>query len=161
MPFNDIKLINELKTLGLTQYEAQAFIALAKLEYSDATTISKISNVPKSKIYSIMSMLEERGIITASKTGKIKPRGKIYRILSLDDSINILKQPINEAAESSLITLKNLYSSKEESNKKFDVWAINGIENIQILLNETIKSAKEEILGILDINLFPLGLKRR
>lgn len=152
---NDMKLVNELKILGLTQYEAQAFIALAKLGSADATTISKVSDVPKSKIYGIMTLLEERKIVSAKNIGKTKPRSKVYRILSIKKAIEILKSPVNEAAEFSQKSLEKLYSSKEKFGTKVDVWTVKELENIQLIAQKMINSTTEEILGMVTLDLFP------
>lgn len=57
------KLIKTLKSLGLTQYEAQAYVALTRLPRATALEVSQHSGVPKAKVYEALSSLAERGFV--------------------------------------------------------------------------------------------------
>ncbi len=50
-----------MESLGLTGYEIKVYIALAETGKSTASDISKKSGVPYSKIYEVLSGLEEKG----------------------------------------------------------------------------------------------------
>ena len=50
-------LINSLKDLGLSRYEAKAYIGLTKIITGNADEIAEISNLPRSRVYDILNGL--------------------------------------------------------------------------------------------------------
>ena len=55
--------IHVLKGIGLTLYEAQAYVTMTSLISSTATEISEKSNIPRSKIYDVLKKLAEKNFI--------------------------------------------------------------------------------------------------
>ena len=55
--------INILKGMGLTMYEAQAYVTLTSLISSNATEISEKSGIPRSKIYDVLKGLVKKNFI--------------------------------------------------------------------------------------------------
>jgi len=51
-----------LETLGLTQYETKTYISLVEKNKSDAKTLSKLTQIPRSKIYEVLTRLEKKEI---------------------------------------------------------------------------------------------------
>ena len=70
-------LLNDLQILGLTQLEGKVMIALIKLGIADASKLVSSSGVPQSKIYKILSQLENRQLIQSEQLGG--RRRNIYR----------------------------------------------------------------------------------
>jgi len=73
------RLIRWLNNLGLSNYEAQAYIALVSLEDGTAEQISNHSGVPRTSMYKVMGALEEKDL-TVSQPGK--PRR--FRLVDLE-----------------------------------------------------------------------------
>ena len=61
-----------LEKVGLTSYEIKSFVALIKTGESTASDLSKQSGVPYSKIYEVLSILEEKGWIGSDKSRPTK-----------------------------------------------------------------------------------------
>ena len=55
--------IEMLKGLGLTMYEAQAYLTLTSLISSTASEIAEKSEIPRSKIYDVLKRLVEKNYI--------------------------------------------------------------------------------------------------
>lgn len=55
-------MINSLKDLGLSRYEAKAYIGLTKIITGNADEIAEISDLPRSRVYDILNGLEKKGI---------------------------------------------------------------------------------------------------
>ncbi len=65
-------LENDLELFGLTKGEARAYAALLELGPSTAGPVIKKSRVSPSKIYDVLSRLEEKGLAGIELEGKVK-----------------------------------------------------------------------------------------
>lgn len=54
-------IIEKLKKVGLTEYEAKAYMALVNTHLNTATQISKKSGVPRTKTYFVLESLKNKG----------------------------------------------------------------------------------------------------
>jgi sugar-specific transcriptional regulator TrmB len=54
-------VVNKLVRVGLTEYEAKAYLALLNAHLSTATKTAEKSGVPRTKIYSVLESLAEKG----------------------------------------------------------------------------------------------------
>ena len=62
-PIIDNEEIRALQLLGLTVYEAKAYLSLVKNGPLGATKLSFLSHVPRQKAYGVLSTLERKGLI--------------------------------------------------------------------------------------------------
>ena len=62
-PGDDILYHQVRKLLGLNDYEARAFLALARLGRARAVTIAKESGIPTGRVYDVLRMLELKGLV--------------------------------------------------------------------------------------------------
>jgi sugar-specific transcriptional regulator TrmB len=56
-----------LETLGLTEYEAKAYVSLVEKGISTAGDLSALSEIPHSKIYEVLMRLEKRKFVETQK----------------------------------------------------------------------------------------------
>ena len=56
-------MIESLKRLGLTEYEARVYMALNHIKAGTVSDIHAASGVPRSAVYGALSKLEEKGLI--------------------------------------------------------------------------------------------------
>ena len=56
-------IVEKLRRIGLTEYEAKAYLALLNTHLNTATKISEKSNVPRTRIYSVLESLGQKGWI--------------------------------------------------------------------------------------------------
>jgi sugar-specific transcriptional regulator TrmB len=54
-------VVEKLQRVGLTQYEAKAYLALLNTHLSTATKVAEKSGVPRTKIYSVLEALKHKG----------------------------------------------------------------------------------------------------
>jgi HTH-type transcriptional regulator, sugar sensing transcriptional regulator len=50
-------VVEKLQHVGLTEYEAKAYLGLINTHFSTATQVSERSGVPRTKIYSVLESL--------------------------------------------------------------------------------------------------------
>jgi len=76
--------MNELRGLGLTDYEEKTYVALLRSGPVGATKISEKSGIPRTKIYPTLKSLEKQGFVEMLKTrpmsfNAIEPRIAIWK----------------------------------------------------------------------------------
>ncbi len=59
-----------LQDLGLTDYEIKVYLALLDGPGSQASEIGRLSEVPVSKIYEVLSNLERKGWVESQQSGR-------------------------------------------------------------------------------------------
>jgi HTH-type transcriptional regulator, sugar sensing transcriptional regulator len=105
---NNPKLLASLQSLGLTNYESKAYLALLSLGICDARQLCTQSGVPSSKIYTIMEKFELLGLVAVqkSKPAKFKVlepslgldrllKNREKEILSIKDTLPLLESELN------------------------------------------------------------------
>ena len=65
---NPVQVIECLKSLGLTKYEALVYIALLKLVSATASEIHEISGVPRASVYTVIDQLLDKGLVSVSQS---------------------------------------------------------------------------------------------
>jgi sugar-specific transcriptional regulator TrmB len=54
-------VVEKLQRVGLTEYEAKAYLALLNTHLSTAAKVAEKSGVPRTKIYSVLESLKNKG----------------------------------------------------------------------------------------------------
>jgi sugar-specific transcriptional regulator TrmB len=65
-------LERRLGNLGLTSYEAKAYVALTRRDSSTAAQVARLSGVPRQRIYDVLASLVERGLASARPGQSVK-----------------------------------------------------------------------------------------
>ena len=66
------RFIGDLTNLGLTTYEARAYIALLGRESFTAAQVAKRAGLPRQRIYDVLGTLVEKGLASARPGGVVK-----------------------------------------------------------------------------------------
>jgi len=105
------KIINALKEFGLTDYEARVYYSACIAETAGATELSKLSEVPRARIYDILSTLARKGWINIvyGKPTRYRPADFTSIKKKLEDEEKRLKKSKTEILEEIIS-----YSNKEE-----------------------------------------------
>lgn len=131
--------LNALKSLGLSDYEVQAYMANLSLINGTATEISLASNVPRSKIYEVLKSLAKKEFIEIQRGKPLKfnviPPHEIF-----EKSRNQMKEQLDNA-ENEL----NLIYETQIPNVPAPMWLIHGPEKIVKKEIEIISRAKKSL----------------
>ena len=130
------RLVRWLNNLGLSDYEARAYIALISLEDGTARQIANASTVPRTSMYKVMGTLEDKDLVV-SHPGK--PRR--YRPVDLDAVEQQLVADIKDGFDD----LRGLKGSLTDLGTPQLVYTILGRERVLAKIGELIDDAVSSI----------------
>lgn len=64
--------IGRLTSLGLTSYEAKAYLALIRRDSSTAAEVSRLSGLPRQRVYDVLTSLVDKGLATTRPGSPVK-----------------------------------------------------------------------------------------
>lgn len=133
-----------LRELGLTEYEARAYLYLLEKGVLTASEVSEHANVPYSKIYEVLNSLERKGWIETERD-----RPSRYYPKSPSEALGAVKLRLEDKVKSWETTVQNelqpLYE-KREIREKPDIWILRGEFNTLAKLREMLGKAKSELM---------------
>lgn len=134
------EMVNTLKIAGLTEYEVKVYLALVTSGNLTASELSEKSKVPYSRIYDIISKLEEKGWVEVEE-------GRPIRVFTKNPDMTLGKaiKSINEQLEYALRHLKSLYVSRPKMERAL-VITINGWERTKEMLVDMLQEARSEVM---------------
>ncbi|MDO9035140.1 MAG: helix-turn-helix domain-containing protein [Methanoregula sp.] len=136
------KVIDCLKSLGLTKYEALVYIALLKVVSATASEIHEISTVPRASVYPILDQLQEKKLISVAHSTP-----KRFAALSPEEGVAIMMTRIERDAADAREILSAIHRERiihDQSSEEL-IWNVYGIENIRRKLTDIITAARHDI----------------
>ncbi len=126
--------------LGLTEYGAKAYVALASLGPSGAAVVASAAPVPRTKVYTVLADLARRGWIE-SEGG----RPRRYRALPPRECVARERARIDAALDAALPALEAQF---QERATRFagPLWILEGEEPIAERALEMVEGAKSDVL---------------
>ncbi|WP_206731791.1 TrmB family transcriptional regulator [Halorubrum amylolyticum] len=156
---NHEQAIELLQVLGLKEYEAKAFVALTRLPKGTAKEISEISEVPRTRVYDAVRVLETKGLVEIQHANPQR-----FRAVSIDEAAETLRREYEERTDSLRTTLREIEPAAptEETEVTHEVWALSGASAITSRTQQLIdESDREVILVIGDESAYTPGLRER
>lgn len=130
---NQLILIEEMKQLGLNQYESKSYLKLLEKWPINGYTLSKNSGVPRSRIYEVLDGLIKKQLVFE----KVTENGTIYYPLEPDLLIKKLKKNYDSIIEHvKYETTKLFVKSKEQYESKIITGRKNIFDFISLLLEQ-------------------------
>jgi sugar-specific transcriptional regulator TrmB len=137
------EIILKLKSLGLTDYEAKAYITLIKYGSMSGVELAKKAGIPQPRIYDVMKKLEERGLISISEGRPARYHSENPE-LALKRLVDNLITNIVSEYEKAIRVLKEFHKANKEMFKD-----IVRLENSHVIINkmeEALMNLENELL---------------
>jgi sugar-specific transcriptional regulator TrmB/predicted hydrocarbon binding protein len=140
--------LKKLQEFGLSEYQARVYLALLELGTATASQIPPISKVPRTRIYTTMSQLHEKGLVQIIPETPLK-----YKPLPFEEFLE--KRISDLRAEAKMLEV-----AKEELSREFMIKkqireqkaggfeAILGRRNLRAKLYKMYSNAKSEVYFI-------------
>ncbi|QLD88718.1 TrmB family transcriptional regulator [Natronomonas salina] len=132
-----LEAVDSLMELGMTEYEARCFVALTQLSEGTAKEVSRIADVPQSRVYDIADELHQMGVVDVQES---EPRK--YRVLPVQRALERLQREYDAALETAADRLESL---ETRSTSPEGVWEIADQRDILDRLQTHFEAASKEI----------------
>ena len=93
LPEDPVRLVECLKSLGMTKYEALVYIALLRVPSATASEIHESSSVPRASVYPVLDQLLDKDLVSVSQSAP-----KRFAAIPPDDAITRLVSRIEHDA---------------------------------------------------------------
>lgn len=130
--------ISRLTELGLSEYEAKAYIGLLKENPASAYEIAKNSGIPSSKIYEVIRRLEFRGMI---QTIRGEGQKRLFVPVPPDDFTQSYRTTVEEnlrAIEAELTEIKTVIDTAY-------IWRIREYDGLIVRAKRMLDTASKDI----------------
>lgn len=143
---NQEHAIELLQQLGLQEYEAKALVALTRLPQGTAKEISEISDVPRTRVYDAVRVLESKGLVEIQHSSPQQ-----FRAVSIDEAADTLQQEYETRTNTLRETLGaiDVVSPDDDADVTHEVWALSGTTAISNRTLQLIEEADREIVFVL------------
>jgi len=131
-----------LKRLGFTEYEARAFLSLAKIGPSTVREIVLDSALPRNKAYEALQRLEQKGYVISLP---LSPRR--YKISNPE----LFKRQVQELDKSVVSLIKLIEMPKSQEFKDL-FWVMKGRKTLIDRFNVENAKVEKEMLGCSNLN---------
>jgi len=148
-------VVEKLQKVGLTEYEAKAYLSLLGDHLNTATKLSEKSGVPRTKIYQVLESLERKGWIRIYSGipllfKAVDPRDAFEKIKkNYDEFLQSIQATLDKEVtemKEKFVILKfdvGLRSLKDEMRKAKTIWINNATTDFLKKVNDTFSEDTE------------------
>jgi sugar-specific transcriptional regulator TrmB len=137
--------VEVLQQLGLKEYEARCFVGLSQLTTGTAKQLSEMTDVPRTRVYDAVRVLEAQGLVEIQHSSPQK-----FRAVSLSEATETLRDQYESRVDRLHNALDEVELSKEvEESSIQEVWAMTGSSPIETRTNKLLDKATSEIVLVL------------
>lgn len=135
-------VIEQLQQFGLQTYEARCFVALSRVPQATAREISEISDVPRTRVYDAIGVLETKGLVTVQHTNP-----QVFRAVEVSEAVDTLRRTYESQLQSIEESLESLdpVTLEETTDVDTEVWGLSGAEAITARTKRLLSAADDEI----------------
>lgn len=137
------RLVDALRTLGLTDYEARVYSALVALGQADAKQVYEYLGASKPNVYESLKSLSTRGFVLT-----ISAKPAIYKAAPYELVLKRLMDSHKAAEAAARESLMELERGQGEEESAAVMWTLFGDRNIFNKLETLLASATSEVRGI-------------
>jgi sugar-specific transcriptional regulator TrmB len=137
-------LVESLKTLGLTEYEAKVYSALVLFDRAEVKQVYEYLDAPKPSVYQSLRSLTDKGLVQV-----VNSKPALYMATPPNIAIKHLVEAHKKAEGTALLELEELEKSRVESDYPDVLWTLYGRENIEHKMEELLGKASRSLILLL------------
>ncbi len=146
---NDTQAMEEavevLQQLGLKEYEARCFVGLSRLRAGTAKQLADLTEVPRTRVYDAIRMLEAQGLVEIQHSSPQQ-----FRSVPLQEATETLRDQYEARVDrlhDALTTIEVV--EKEDDAPIQQVWAMSGYVAIENRAIDLMEEAREEVVLVI------------
>ncbi len=137
--------IEVLQQLGLKEYEARCFVGLTRLNTGTAKRLSDLAEVPRTRVYDAIRVLEAQGLVEIQHSSPQR-----FRAVSLDEATETLRDQYEDRVERLQGALDTIETVEEGNRSPIqEVWAMAGQDAVENRTDKLIGKATDEIVLVI------------
>jgi len=137
--------IEVLQQLGLKEYEARCFVGLSRLETGTAKQLSEITEVPRTRVYDAIRVLEAQGLVEIQHSSPQQ-----FRAVSLDEATETLRDQYEARVQRLHDALDPVEIIDFEDDSPIQqVWSMTGQTAIENRTNQLVTEATDEVVLVI------------
>lgn len=138
------ELVESLKTLGLTEYEAKVYAALVLFGMTEVKQVYEYLNAPKPSVYQSLKTLMDKGLVQV-----VSAKPAIYKATPPEIAIRHMTEIHRKAEAAALQELEELEQHRVEQQLPDVLWTLYGDENIEHTIEELLGKVQNSVKFIL------------
>ncbi len=135
--------VESLRKLGLSNYEAQVFVALQQLGSGTTREVNDLSDVPRSQVYGAADDLAEKGLIEV-----VEASPKAYRPVELSTARELLTERLEREASRAFDHLESIQATEDDHAGGQNVSTLRGRQPIDDRIAALIRSAGHTVVFV-------------
>lgn len=141
---NQEKAVGVLQQLGLKEYEAKCFVALSRVPNGTAKDISEVSDVPRTRVYDAIRVLEAQGLVEIQHGSPQQ-----FRAVPVREAIETLRAQYESRVDSLQDALTDIEPvDTDDDTSAHEVWALTGGSAIASRTKQLVDDADEEVVMV-------------
>lgn len=137
--------IEVLQQLGLKEYEARCFVGLSRLHAGTAKQLSEMTEVPRTRVYDAIRVLEAQGLVEIQHSSPQQ-----FRAVPLEEATETLRDQYEDRVERLHDALDTVEIVDEgDGTPVQQVWAMSGRDAIENRTDQLIEKASMEVVLVL------------
>lgn len=137
--------VEVLQQLGLKEYEARCFVGLSRLNTGTARRLSEMTEVPRTRVYDAIRVLEAQGLVEVQHSSPQR-----FRAVPLAEATETLRDQYDDRVErlQDALNRVDVVEAEDETTMQ-EVWAMSGQVAIENRTNDLIGEATEEVVLVI------------
>jgi sugar-specific transcriptional regulator TrmB len=137
--------VEVLQQLGLKEYEARCFVGLSRLQTGTAKELSEMTEVPRTRVYDAIRMLEAQGLVEIQHSSPQQ-----FRAVPLDEATETLRDQYEARVERLQAALETVEIVEAEDDTPVQqVWAMTGRDAIENRTSQLVGEASDEVVLVI------------
>jgi sugar-specific transcriptional regulator TrmB len=142
---NHEQAVELLQQLGLKEYESKSFVALSRLPSGTAKQISDISDVPRTRVYDAVRVLETKGLVEIQHSNPQQ-----FRAVPVAEAAETLREEYEQRTEKLSEALEDIERAavNGESDVTHEIWGLSGGTAIENRTTKLVDEAESELVFV-------------